>query len=40
MSRLKFGPALRRWPRTPLAPDPENVRLRTRATGNPARPLI
>jgi hypothetical protein len=32
MKRLMFGPAMKRWPRTPEPPDPATVRLRTRAS--------
>ena len=40
MTPLKFGLPFRNWPRNPAAPDPETVRLRTRATGQAGPPLV
>jgi len=34
----RFGPPMRRWPRNPVAPDPEMVRLRLRTTGPALNP--
>ncbi len=39
MSRRTFGSA-QRWPRNPVRPDPADVRLRTRAAGPAAPPLV
>jgi hypothetical protein len=40
MMRPKYGPAMSRWPRNPVAPDPETVRQRIRSAGPAGRPLI
>jgi hypothetical protein len=40
MIRTPFGPPVRRWPRNPVAPDPETVRQRVRSSGPAARPLL
>ena len=40
MSPLKFGLSFRHWPRNPDAPDPDKVRLRTRASGPVGPPLV